>query len=135
MKYIVMFAGTADEQEQWEKLPKEYQGHSLVPLLRGEPQAWRTDFFCEHLFVHPEIPQWEGVRDERYVYARYFTQTPVYEFLHDLREDPQELKNLAREKSHAAVLERMRRRLEELRAANGGPYSLERFPILNKKKK
>ena len=114
-------------------IPKEYQGRSLAPLVRGEKKTWRTDFLCEHLFVHPDIPQWEGVRDERYVYARYFTQRPVYEFLHDLKEDPQELKNLAREKGHAVLLARMRRRLEELRDANGGPYSRERFPLLEKK--
>jgi hypothetical protein len=73
------------------------------------------------------------VRGERYVYARYFTQRPVYEFLHDLREDPHELKNLANEAGHAALLDRMRRRLEVLRDANGGPYSAEQFPTLPKK--
>ncbi len=117
------------------EVPQEYQGRSLVPLLRGEQVKWRSDFFCEHLFVHADIPQWEGVRAERYVYARYFTQKPVYEFLHDLKADPQELKNLAREEGHAALLERMRRRTNELRDANGGPYSPERFPLQTKKKK
>src|ERR1043166_2172491 len=115
------------------EIPKSYQGRSLVPLLHGKNAGWRTDFFCEHLFVHPDIPQWEGVRDERYVYARYFTQKPAYEFLHDLKDDPQELKNLAKEDGHAELLDRMRRRMEELRDANGGPYSLERFPLLPKK--
>ena len=84
------------------EVPKSYQGRSLTPLLLGEAKGWRTAFFCEHLFVHPDIPQWEGVRDERYVYARYFTQKPAYEFLHDLKEDPQELKNLARADGQAA---------------------------------
>ena len=117
------------------EVPKEYQGRSLVPLVRNEKKTWRTDFFCEHLFVHPDIPQWEGVRGERYVYVRYFTQKPVYEFLHDLKEDPQELKNLARDEAHAPLLARMRQRMEELRDANGGLYSPERFPLLPKKKK
>ncbi len=115
-------------------VPREHQGRSLVPLVRGEKTPWRHDFFCEHLFVHKDIPQWEGVRDERYVYARYFTQKPVHEFLHDLKQDPQELRNLARETGHAALLERMRRRTDELRDAVGGPYSRERFPLLPKKK-
>lgn len=114
--------------------PREYQGRSLVPLLRGDRVKWRSDFFCEHLFVHKDIPQLEGVRGERYVYARYFTQQPVFEFLHDLEKDPHELKNLARDDSHAALLERMRRRAVELRDAVGGPYSPERFPLQKKKK-
>jgi arylsulfatase A-like enzyme len=116
-------------------IPKDYQGRSLVPLVRGERPSWRKDFFCEHLFVHPDIPQWEGVRGERYVYARYFTQIPVYEFLHNLEQDPHDLKNLAGDDAHAAVLQQMRQRLEELKEANGGPYSPERFPLAPKAKK
>jgi len=51
------------------------------------------------------------------------------------KEDPQELKNLARDEGHAALLARMRQRTDELRDANGGTYSPERFPLLQKKKK
>jgi arylsulfatase A-like enzyme len=123
---------------EWAGLPREekHQGRSLVAFVRGEKVAsWRTDFFCEHLFVHPEIPKWEGVRDERYVYARYFDQKPAYEYLHDLREDPQELRNLALEGGFWEILERMRRRCDELRDGYGGAYSLERFPTIPIKKK
>src|SRR6185436_1853165 len=74
----------------------KHQGHSLTPFVRGDKlPGWRTDFFCEHLFAHPDIPKWEGVRDQRYVYARYFEQKPPFEYLHDLQDDPQELHNLA----------------------------------------
>ncbi|MBI5706115.1 MAG: sulfatase [Armatimonadetes bacterium] len=106
-----------------QKVPKECQGRSLAPLVRGERPRWRRDFFCEHLFVNPYIPKWEGVRGERYVYARYFEQKPPYEFLHDLKTDPKELTNLAIDPKQAGVLTRMRRRLEELRSAAGGLQS------------
>jgi arylsulfatase A-like enzyme len=121
----------------WAKLPPEpkHQGRSFVPLIEGKSDAaWRTDFFGEHLFVHPEIPMWEGVREQRYVYARYFGQSPPYEFLHDLKTDPQELTNLAGQGDAREVLDRLRRRCDELRDAYGGPYSPERFPTLPKKK-
>jgi arylsulfatase A-like enzyme len=125
---IVEWAGLTPE--------KTHQGRSLVALARGDKAgAWRTDFFCEHLFVHAEIPKWEGVRGERYVYARYFDQKPAYEFLHDLQKDPQELRNLAKERDAEPILQRMRQRCDELRDAYGGPYSPERFPTLPKKKK
>jgi len=123
---------------EWADLPREdkHQGKSLAALVRGEKVArWRTDFFCEHLFVHAEIPKWEGVRDQRYVYARYFDQKPPYEYLHDLQSDPQELRNLALERESAPILERMRLRCDELRDGYGGPYSPERFPTNPKKKK
>jgi arylsulfatase A-like enzyme len=122
---------------EWAGLAREakHQGSSLVGMVGGEkPATWRTDFFCEHLFVHPEIPMWEGVRGERYVYARYFGQKPAYEYLHDLKDDPQELRNLAPEAGSNEILERMRRRCNELRDGYGGAYSPERFPTIPKKK-
>lgn len=118
---ILEFAGV--------KIPKQYQGKSLAPLVRGKKPSWRHDFFCEHLLVDPTIPQWEGVRDERYVYARYFGQKPVYEYLHDLWKDPQEVHNLVSDKNYSGVLGRMKRRLKELKESVGGEYSREQFPL------
>ena len=61
-------------------IPAVMQGRSLVPLLRGEePEDWRTDFFVEHLMEHKQIVKHEGVRGQRYKYARYFELDPVYE--------------------------------------------------------
>ena len=97
-------------------VPRGYQGRSLLPLLTGHEQRdWRREFFCEHLMEHPDIPKWEGVRGERYVYARYFEQDPPYEFLHDLKTDPDQLRNLADSETHRAVLDRMRKRCAALR--------------------
>jgi hypothetical protein len=77
------------------------------------------------------IPKWEGVRDERYVYARYFEQKPGYEFLHDLKTDPDQLKNLAGDSSSAGLLKKMRARCDELRDQYGGPY--KKWPLPQKK--
>ena len=54
------------------------------------------------------IPKWEGVRTQRYKYARYFEQNPTFEFLHDLKKDPTELKNLASDPKYKGVLKKMR---------------------------
>jgi arylsulfatase A-like enzyme len=97
--------------------PELYQGRSVLPLLqKGETAAdWRTDFFCEHLMEHRDIPKWEGVRGERYVYACYFEQSPAYEFLHDLQSDPDQLRNLASDPECEDVLDRMRARCDALK--------------------
>ena len=96
-------------------VPGKYQGRDLSPLLLGAaPQDWRTDFMCEHHMNHPKIPQWYGVRDERYVYARYYNQDPAYEILHDLKTDPDQLKNLSDNPEYRAVLEKLRIRCDEL---------------------
>jgi uncharacterized sulfatase len=118
-------------------IPSSTQGRSLKPLVQQSPRTgeqpagpgWRTDFFCEHLFHLPNrIPKWEGIRDERWMYACYFEQQPPYEFLHDLHADPQELVNLAATQPDHPQLQPMRRRMAELREALGGEYSRARFP-------
>ena len=62
---------------------------------------------------HKMIPKWEGVRGERYVYARYFEQEPVFEFLHDLKEDPDQFVNLANDPQLADVIAEMRERTDQ----------------------
>jgi arylsulfatase A-like enzyme len=101
--------------------PESYQGRSLAGLVRGDALPdWRREFFCEHLDLSPTLV-WEGLRGERWMYARYVHQTPVFEFLHDLRADPDELKNLVTDPASKAQLEKMRQRCDELRAGYGPP--------------
>ena len=95
--------------------PKHYQGRSLVPVVKKtgpEDPDGRDTFFCEHLMVNNLIPKWEGVRTPRYKYARYFEQVPPYEFLHDLKRDPTEFKNLVSDPSYKDILAQMRARTE-----------------------
>jgi arylsulfatase A-like enzyme len=104
-------------------IPQSMQGRSLATTLGTKPPSdWRTDFFVEHLFDHPQIPKHEGVRAERFKYARYFEQEPIYEELYDLLEDPLEATNLAGSPSHAAILDGLRARTDVLRDAYGGPF-------------
>jgi arylsulfatase A-like enzyme len=99
------------------EVPSTMQGRSLVPILAGaSPTDWRSDFFVEHLFDHPDIPKHEGVRGERYKYARYFEQEPVYEELYDLLVDPMEIRNLAGDPDYLEVLTELRSRTDELQA-------------------
>lgn len=100
--------------------PAKYQGRSLKPVISGAvPADWRTETFHEHFAVRNRIPPYEGVRTERFKYARYFDH--AYEFLHDLKDDPDELKNLASDPAHAETLAKLRKRTDELVAHYGGP--------------
>ena len=96
------------------KTPEEMQGQSLVSLMRGQRCRWRTDFFYEHLFNHPKIPKSEGVRTQRWKYIRYFEQQPIYEQLFDLKNDPYETMNLARDEKYRKTLTALRKRCSEL---------------------
>jgi arylsulfatase A-like enzyme len=86
-------------------LPKRYQGRPLVPSDQIEK---RDGFFCEHRMQNNRIPKWEGFRGNRYVYANYYEQESDAEFLHDLKEDPNQLTNLATDPKHQRTLEEMR---------------------------
>jgi arylsulfatase A-like enzyme len=96
--------------------PATYQGRSLQELLDGEGAGWRRDFLYEHRFDHPTIPVSEGVRDDRWTYARYPGESPPAEQLFDRREDPLEERDLAADPDHAGVLARLRARCDELLA-------------------
>jgi Arylsulfatase A and related enzymes len=99
------------------KPPASMQGRSLLPLVRGERISWRTEFFYSHLFQHPGIPKSEGIRNERWMYARYIETDPLYEELYDLRRDPFEEHNLAHDSSASEQLQAMRKRWQAWRDA------------------
>ena len=96
-------------------VPREMQGRSLAPLLRGErPRDWRTEFFYEHHTLPRIIPPSEGVRTERWKYLRWVEAKPVMEELYDLAKDGGEERNLAGDAAHAQTLEELRARWEKL---------------------
>lgn len=91
------------------QVPDLYQGKSLRPVMEGKiTENRRNAFFCEHRMDHPQIPKYIGVRAERYVYANYYEQNPPYEFLHDLKNDPDQLKNLVDDPDYQELLQQMR---------------------------
>lgn len=101
-------------------VPEKYEGRSLKPVVAGaKPSDWRTETFHEHFAVRNRIPAHEGVRTGRFKYARYFDHD--YEFLHDLENDPDELKNLATDPAHADTLKEMRERTRQYVTRYGGP--------------
>jgi arylsulfatase A-like enzyme len=78
------------------KPPVSMQGTSLLPALEEDPQNWRKEFFYEHLFEHNTIPKSEGVRTQRYKYVRYLGKD--HEELYDIKNDPLEQHNLAKQR-------------------------------------
>ncbi|MCD6347245.1 MAG: DUF4976 domain-containing protein, partial [Bacteroidales bacterium] len=90
-------------------VPETYQGASMVPLVEHhKTDTWRKSFMCEHRMDNEKIPKYVGVRGERYVYANYYEQEPPYEFLHDLKKDPDQLVNFVNDPDYQDILENMR---------------------------
>lgn len=102
-------------------IPTRYQGHSLKPIVNGEtPPDWRTESFHEHFAVRHRIPAFEGIRNQDFKFVRYVDHEG-HEFLHDLKNDPNELINLANDPDHKATVDAMRNRLDQRVQQLGGP--------------
>jgi len=103
------------------EVPRRYQGRSLQPIIAdAAPANWRTETFHEHFAVRNRIPAFEGLRNDRFKYVRYFDHGN-HEFLHDLKNDPDELINLAGDSDHAELLAEMRQRTTDRVSELGGP--------------
>ena len=96
------------------EIPERYQGHSLQRIVSGKNHdelEERKRFMSILLFVIA-YPAFEGLRNENYKYVRYFDHEN-HEFLHDLKNDPDELINLASDPDYEGVLAAMRQRTTE----------------------
>jgi hypothetical protein len=94
------------------------QGRDFAPLyLAAKPPAWRTEFFYEHGIIRNSefIPASEALvrKDVKYLLWPDFK----YEELFDLKRDPGEERDLAREPTEAPRLATLRARFAELKAA------------------
>jgi arylsulfatase A-like enzyme len=111
------------------EIPKRYQGETFAKLISDpNPASLRKYTFHEHFAVRNRIPAFEGIRGARFKYVRYVDEKN-YEFLHDLKNDPDELINLASNPKYSKTLKEMRgftdQRVKEL----GGPLSLMKGPL------
>ncbi len=102
--------------------PAEMQGASIVPLLRGEkPEVWR-DALYYHYYEYPgvhSVRRHEGVFDGRWKLIRFYgPDVPDGEQfeLYDLQHDPHELTSIYADPENRDDVERLKRRLNELKA-------------------
>lgn len=98
------------------RVPDVVQGKDLSPLyLEDKVPAWRDEFFYEHPTItsRDRIPASRGVirLDWKYIYWPEFD----FEQLFNLKEDREEIRNLAGDPAHSGQLTKMRQKLEEWR--------------------
>ena len=96
---------------------KRMQGASLKPLLQGEtPADWRSSIYY-HFYEYPGVhmvARHYGIRTERYK-LMHFYQQGEWEF-YDLREDPEELRNLYQDASYTDKISDLQEQLTKLRS-------------------
>ena len=98
------------------EVPKDMQGHSLVPILREEqtPEWRRSVYYHYYEFPGPHAVQKHyGVRTERYKLIRFY-EIDEWE-LFDLEKDPHELRSVYAHPAYAKIATDLKQELERLR--------------------
>ena len=97
--------------------PKDMQGASLVPLLKGQtPGNWRKEHYY-HYYEYPgshSVKRHYGISTERYKLMHFYFDIDEWE-LYDLQADPQEMRNVYNEPAYAKVRKKLHKRLQKLR--------------------
>jgi arylsulfatase A-like enzyme len=104
-------------------IPEDVDGKSLRPLLEGREVEWREDFLYEY-YAYPDwhyVKPNKGIRTGKWKYIHYY-DFPRHEYeLYDLENDPHEEHNLINDPVYKPVVEKLRKRLVELRIETGDP--------------
>jgi N-acetylglucosamine-6-sulfatase len=96
----------------------KFDGHSLVPLLKGKtPGSWRNEFLIEYntdtVFPRVRNMGYQAIRTDRYKYIRYNDLEGMDE-LYDLLADPYEMNNRIDDPKLAGTRKDLQRRLDQL---------------------
>jgi len=106
--------------------PTKVRGQSLRPIIENPNASWRS-YVVSEIAHTPKVGRSFMVRTTRYKYIRFaIPGGKTSEMLYDMKEDPNEMKNLAGNPKYEKVLNRHRRLLDQWRKAT----EEEKHPVL-----
>jgi arylsulfatase A-like enzyme len=100
------------------KVPDDMQGMSMVPVLKGKtPASWRKEHYY-HYYEYPavhSVKRHYGISNDRYKLIHYYNDIDEWE-LFDLKNDPEEMKNVYNDPAYSRIKDDLHKRLDSLRA-------------------
>lgn len=97
--------------------PKDMQGESLVPLLKGEKEKWNRDAVYYHYYEYPAehtVKRHYGIATKYFKLIHFYHDVDEWE-LFDVENDPQEVNNVYDDPNYAATVLELKQKLKVLR--------------------
>jgi arylsulfatase A-like enzyme len=97
--------------------PEDMQGESIVPLLKGENDAWDRDAVYYHYYEYPAVHMVKrhyGIVTREFTLAHFYYDVDEWE-LYDRLKDPMEMKNQVDNPEYAEVVAELKEKLAGLR--------------------
>jgi len=100
--------------------PAEFDGRSMLSLVRGQTDGWREYIDLEHARCYGGSTNWTGLTDgkTKYIYHADDGRQQLF----DLVADPQETRDLASDPAHQTELRTWRSRMIDHLAERGEPF-------------
>lgn len=111
--------------------PHTFDGQTLLDLVRRRDAPWRETLDLEHCQCYVKENDWNALTDGRmkYVWWAYTGQEQLF----DLRADPHELRDLAREPARAGELAEWRGRMVRHLTPRGDRFARDGRPVVRTK--
>jgi arylsulfatase A-like enzyme len=103
--------------------PKWFDGRSILQLIRGQRDGWRSWIDLEHAACYAPETSWTGLTDGRTKYVYYAWDGR--EQLFDLTKDPHETHNLAELPEQLRLLTTWRQRMVDHLSERGEPFVVD----------
>ena len=114
-------------------VPEQVQGKSFFNNLKGDTsEDWQQSMYYhyyEYPYYHRVQPHY-GIRNQRYKLIHFYYDVDVWE-LYDLKNDPNEMKNLIHSKSYTILIKQLKKELYKLKENYGNKLSLEELRTIS----
>lgn len=97
--------------------PTDMQGESLLPLLKGDDDAWNRDAVYYHYYEYPAVHMVKrhyGIVTREYKLVHFYYDVDEWE-LYDRKNDPAEMMNIYDDPEYLGIVEELKVKLADLR--------------------